>query len=118
MLSLTGYRLMLWTEAANMRWGFNGLSGIVFNEMKENPFAGGTIYAFFNARRTQVKLLVWDGDGFAMYYKRLSRGTFGMPVFNPATRHMEIDKKDLVLIMEGVEVRYRKRYRAMAEPAV
>jgi len=117
MLSLTGYRLMLWTEAANMRMGFNGLSGIVFNEMKENPFAGGTIYAFFNGRRTQCKLLVWDGDGLAMYYKRLSRGTFGMPVFNPATRHMEIDKKDLVLIMEGVEVRYRKRYRALADPA-
>ena len=108
---------MLWTGATDMRLGLNGLSGIVFNEMKENPFAGGTIYAFFNARRTQVRLLVWDGDGFAMYYKRLSRGTFGMPVFNAATRHMEIDKKDLVLIMEGVEVRYRRRYRSLAEPA-
>lgn len=50
-----------------------------------------------------------------MYYKRLSRGTFGMPVFNPSTRHMEIDKKDLVMIMEGVEVRYRRRYRALTE---
>jgi transposase len=108
---------MLWTHATDMRLGFNGLSGIVFNEMKENPFAGGTIYAFFNARRTQAKLLVWDRDGFSIYYKRLSRGTFGMPVFNPATRNAIIEKKDLVLIMEGVEVRYRKRYGAIAEVA-
>ena len=110
MLSLSGYRLMLRTQGTDMRLGFNGLSGIVFNEMKENPFAGGTIYTFFNARRTQVKLLIWDGDGFSMYYKRLSRGTFGQPVFDPATRNTIIEKKDLVMIMEGVEIRYRKRY--------
>jgi len=106
---------MLWTQGTDMRLGFNGLSGIVFNEMKENPFSGGTIYAFFNGRRTQVKLLVWDGDGFCIYYKRLSRGTFGQPVFDPTTRYATIEKKDLLLIMEGVEVRYRKRYKSLPD---
>jgi transposase len=66
MLSLTGYRLMLWIQPTDMRIGVNGLSGIVCNEIKEDPFRSGTIYAFFNARRTTVKMLTWDGDGFSM----------------------------------------------------
>jgi transposase len=110
MLALTGYRLVLWNGATDMRQGVNRLSGLVCNELKEDPFKGGTIYAFFNQRRTQVKLLAWDGDGFAIYYKRLSRGSFGRPVYDPATRSMVIEKKDMLLILEGVEIRYRKGY--------
>jgi len=110
MLSLSGYRLVLWNGTTDMRLGFNGLSGIVCNEIKEDPFRPGTMYAFFNQRRTQCKLLVWEGDGLAIYYKRLSRGTFGTPVYDPATRMMVVEKKDLLLILEGVEIRFRKRY--------
>ena len=110
MLSLTGYRLMLWIQPTDMRIGVNGLSGIVCNEIKEDPFRSGTIYAFFNARRTTVKMLTWDGDGFSMYYKRLSRGTFGMPVYDAATKMMLLERKDLLLMLEGIEIKYRKRY--------
>lgn len=101
---------MLWTQPTDMRIGVNGLSGIVCNEIKEDPFRGGTIYAFFNARRTTVKMLIWDKDGFAMYYKRLSRGTFGMPVYDPSSKTMVLERKDLQMILEGIEIRYRKRY--------
>jgi transposase len=111
MLSLTGYRLVLWNGATDMRMGINGLSGIICNEAKEDPFRGDTIYSFFNGRRTQVKLLVWEGDGFAIYHKRLSQGTFGCPAYDPSTRTMVVEKKDLMIILEGVEIRYRKRYR-------
>ncbi|MHA4812702.1 IS66 family insertion sequence element accessory protein TnpB, partial [Flavitalea flava] len=54
MLSLTGYRLVLWNGATDMRLSFNGLSGLVVNEMKEDPFQYGTLYVFFNQRRTQA----------------------------------------------------------------
>ncbi len=110
MLSLTGYRLVLWNGTADLRQGSNGLSGIVCNEIKEDPFKTGTIYAFFNGRRNQVKLLGWEGDGFGMYIKRLSRGTFGSPVYDAATKTMVITKKDLMLILEGIEIKFRKRY--------
>jgi len=114
MLSLTGYRLAVWVGATDMRMGFNRLSGLICNDIKEDPFKGGTIYAFFNQRRTQVKLLVWEGDGFAIYHKRLSRGTFGSPVYDPATRSMIVEKKDLMMILEGVEIGCRKRYSRQA----
>lgn len=110
MLSLSGYRLVLWNGATDMRQGFNGLSGIVCNHMREDPFKPGTIYAFFNHRRTQVKLLVWEGDGLAVYFKRLSRGTFGLPVYDATTQMMVVDKKDLILILEGIEIKFRRRY--------
>jgi len=110
MLSLTGYRLVLRNNATDMRLGFNGLSGIVCHELKEDPFKGGTIYAFFSERRNQVRLLTWEGDGLSLYCKRLSRGTFGTPVYDPGTKMMVLEKKDLLLILEGIEIKYRKRY--------
>lgn len=110
MLSLTGYRLVLLQAATDMRLGINGLSGIVCNELQEDPFRGGTIYAFFNGRRNQVKLLLWDTDGFAVYLKRLSKGTFGLPVYNATSKSMELTKKDLLLMLEGIEIKYRVRY--------
>lgn len=110
MLSLAGYSFYLCTQVTDMRMGVNGLSGIVRNNMLQDPISRGIIYIFFNGRRTQVKLLVFEGDGHALYHKRLSSGTFGLPVYDPATRSAAIDKKDVMLILEGVEIRYRKRY--------
>ena len=110
MLSLLGYRLVLWNNTADMRQGIDGLSGIVCNEIKEDPFKAGTIYAFFNVRRNKVKLLTWEGDGFSIYFKRLSRGTFGTPVYDTNTKMMVITKRDMVLILEGIELKFRKRY--------
>lgn len=110
MLSLSGYNFYLYTNVADMRMGFNGLSGLVRNVMMKDPSALGVIYVFFNGRRTQVKLMVWEGDGYALYHKRLSRGTFGVPVYDPLTRSAVLDKKDVMLILEGIEIRYRKRY--------
>ena len=102
MLSLSGYRLVLWNNTADMRQGIDGLSGIVCNEIKEDPFKAGTIYAFFNLRRNKVKLLTWEGDGFSIYFKRLSRGTFGTPVYDTNTKMMVITKRDMVLILERI----------------
>lgn len=80
------------------------------NELKEDPFQNGTIYAFSDQKRNQVKLLAWDIDGFSIYYKRLARGRFGTPVYDLSLQMMVLEKKDLLLILEGIEVRYRKRY--------
>jgi len=53
--------------------GINGLSGIVRNEMTLDPLSKGIIYLFFNGRLSQIKMLQFDGDGHALYYKRLAR---------------------------------------------
>ncbi len=62
-----------------MRKSFDGLSGIVQNELKEDPLSGA-IFIFLNRRRNQVKLLLWEGDGVSLYHKRLEKGSYELPM--------------------------------------
>jgi transposase len=58
--------------ATDMRKGFDSLCGLVTSELKINVLSG-TIFIFMNKKHNQVKLLLWEGDGFAIYYKRLEK---------------------------------------------
>lgn len=98
----------------DLRKGFDGLAGIVRNEFNLSPFADG-IFIFFNRRRDLVKLLHWEGDGFAIYYKRLEKGTFEMPM--QANQHsvssLSITAQQLQFILAGIHlssVKKRKRF--------
>ncbi len=110
MLGLTGAtRIYLYRGAADMRKSFDGLSGLVRGELQGDPLSGA-LYVFCNRRRTMVKMLYWCGDGFALYAKRLERGTFCLA---PTTGDSaEIDRRQLVLLLEGVTPRrLHRRYR-------
>lgn len=91
-----------------MRYGIYSLSGLVRNELGHDPLSGD-VFVFIGKRRNQIRFLQWDRDGFAMYIKKLERGTFEWPQGkNPA-----ITSHQLTLLMEGVmlkSVRVRKRY--------
>lgn len=65
----------LWLEATDMRAGFERLSAIVQDCMSRHVIAGG-FYVFISRCRRRVKILYWDGDGFALWYKRLEAGSF------------------------------------------
>jgi transposase len=60
-----------------------------------------------------LKALWWDGDGLAIFMKRLEAGTFQRPSAKESTRHLLIDRVELGLLLSGIElssVRKRKRY--------
>ena len=95
-----------------MRKGFDSLSGIVVSVMQCNVI-GGDVFIFMNKRRNQVKLLHWEGDGFAMYHKRLEKGTYELPVPSTDQLPMTVSQQQLQLILQGIllnSVRRRKRY--------
>lgn len=69
------HRFYLYSEACDMRKGINGLSGLVRNEMEGNPLSGD-VYVFINRSRNLMKLLIFEGDGYLLYSKRLSAGRF------------------------------------------
>jgi transposase len=95
-----------------MRKGFDSLSGVIINQMQGNALSGA-VFIFFNKRHTQVKLLLWEGDGFGLYHKRLERGTYEIPVFNNNDTAVGIGSEQLLFILQGVSlkhVRKRKRY--------
>ena len=106
------YRYFMYGKRADMRKGFNGLCGLVRNEFLQNPLSGD-VFIFINRPRNRIKLLHWQGDGFAIYYKRLEKGTYEMPEINSTSASIELDAQQLLLIMEGISllsVKKRRRY--------
>lgn len=109
---LSNVRLYLYNGYADMRKGFNGLSGLVNNELDRNPLSGD-VFIFVNRRRTLIKLLVWDKSGFVIYYKRLEKGTFEFPSNTSESKSLELGREDLMMILEGIDLKSavkRKRY--------
>lgn len=85
-----------------MRKGFDGLSGLVRNELGRDPVSG-EVFIFLNRQRNLIKLLHWQPGGFVMYYKRLEKGTFTPPVIEAGSTVIEWPA--LVLMIEGIRVK-------------
>jgi transposase len=101
----------------DMRKGFDSLGGMVSSQMQLNAL-NGAVFIFFNKKRNQVKLLLFEGDGFALYHKRLEKGTYEIPACNDHKSSMNISSQQLQLILQGISlksVRIRKRYQHLLE---
>lgn len=113
MLSLAaGTRVFLAVGATDMRKGFNGLQGLVGDLLQQDPLSGH-LFLFVNRRRDKLKILYWDGDGLAIWYKRLEQGTFQMPTVATDQRSAEIRSDELTMLLRGIDlasVRRRKRF--------
>ena len=109
MLSVTGAaRIFLYVPPTDMRRSFTGLSALVYRHLGRPE--DGSYYVFVNRRHTHVKILYFDGDGLAIWYKRLERGCFAMPECRDG--RMELDRRRLALLLEGVvPLRMKPRYR-------
>ena len=114
MLSISpAVKIFLYAEPADLRRGYDGLAALVEDGMGENPLSGH-LYLFINRRCNRIKLLYWAGDGYAIWMKRLERGSFELPKSKSDSLSVKITASQLSLILEGIElssVRQRKRYR-------
>jgi transposase len=76
MIQLTPHmRIILAVEPADFRKGIDGLSQICRSVLQSDPFSG-FLFVFMNKRKTAIKMLVYDGQGFWLFQKRLSKGRF------------------------------------------
>lgn len=108
-------RYYLFQSPTDMRKGFDSLSGIVSSQMDCNS-TSGDVFIFLNRARTHVKLLLWEGDGFSLYYKRLEQGTYELPVYTNSGSTMSVTSQQLQCILQGIKltkIEYRKRYKKM-----
>ena len=71
-------RIFLAVEPTDMRKGFDGLFALVESVIQQDPFSGH-LFVFRNRRRDRLKILWWDRDGLAIWYKRLEKGGFQFP---------------------------------------
>ncbi len=105
-----GTRMFLFRGLADMRKGFDGLSGMVEEHFTESLFTG-SLFIFLNRRRDRVKILYWDSGGLALWYKRLERGTFQMPAGKDGEA-AELSSAELSMLLEGITpLAVSKRYR-------
>ena len=117
-----GVKVYLCTTPADMRRGFDGLSGMAESLMKQNPLSGH-LFVFRNRNRDKLKILYWDQDGLAIWYKRLEQGTFQFPTDgkdqDKVAAGIEISNSELSLLLGGIDLRTarrRKRYELPKNP--
>lgn len=104
-------RIFLCTRAVDMRKSFDGLHGLVLEVLRQDPLSGD-LFVFLNKRRDRLKLLVWDGAGWTILYKRLEAGTFAPPAGQEDS--LALSSAQLSLLLGGIDLtqtRARKRYR-------
>jgi transposase len=109
-------KIFLCTEPADMRKSFDGLAQMVREFLGADPLSGH-LFVFRSKRGDRLKLLYWDADGLAIWYKRLEEGTFRFPQAPAAGQGIEIRAADLAMLLDGVDlesVKRRKRYRRPA----
>ncbi len=117
MLSLPpSVRVFVATQPVDGRKGVDSLTAIVRSALAQDPLSGH-LYVFFSKRCDRVRLVYWDRTGFAMWTKRLERGTFH-PTFS-ADGNLSasaIEAAELGLILEGIDLAGARR-RPRWEPA-
>jgi transposase len=97
-----------------MRRSFDGLSMMVEHLMRCPPFSGH-LFVFCNRRSDRVKILYWDRDGWAIWYKRLEAGTFQFPFAE--TGRQEIAAWELGVLLEGIDLKQGRRRKRYSLPA-
>jgi transposase len=90
-----------------MRKYFDSLSGVVTSQMQQSVLSGD-IFLFLNRRRNQIKLLLFEGDGFSIYHKRLEKGTYELPNHEDGAS-LSLAHQELLLILEGISLRSVKK---------
>lgn len=112
-------RIWLATEPADMRCGFDRLAQRAAAVTGQDPLAGH-LFLFRSRGGDRLKILYYDRDGYALWYKRLEEGTFKWPKIPPASAasgpaaSVELRGSELAMILDGIDlssVKRSKRYR-------
>jgi transposase len=101
-------RIWLASEATDMRCGFDRLAERVRAVIGQDPL-GGHLFVFRSRRGDRLKILLWDQDGFILWYKRLETGVFKFPRMNTGSRSVELLGSELAMILDGIDVSKLKR---------
>lgn len=108
-----GVRVYLCAASTDMRQGFDSLAALVREHLQCDPLSGH-LFLFVGRARDRLKILYWDSDGFAIWYKRLEEGTFRLPAPQPGARSVELKASELAMLLAGIDltsIKRRKRFR-------
>jgi transposase len=103
-------------EAVDMRKGFDGLYGLVRDQLGQDPLSGH-VFLFSNRTHSRLKALVWDGSGLWVCAKRLEKGRFRWPGADAQQRSVTMRAEELAMLVNGLDLKQtqpRKWYRRSA----
>jgi transposase len=104
----TAVRIWLATAPADMRSGFDRLAELAQSVTDQDPFAGH-LFVFRSRCGDRLKLLLWEKDGFVLWYKRLEEGVFKMPRIEPGQKSLELRASELAMMLDGIDLRSVRR---------
>lgn len=96
----SGVRVLVATKPVDFRKGIDGLAALVKEHLKLDPY-GGTIFVFRAKRSDRIKLLIWDGSGLVLVYKRLEGGQFRWPRIDDGV--MRLSAAQFSALLEGLD---------------
>lgn len=115
MIELSEVRVFLCTIPTKMNYSFDSLMGLTQQIFDQDPLSGH-LFLFVNRQRDRLKILLWDVDGLAIFYKRLESGTFQLPRSTRREHGIELDECQLNRLLTGLDLRTgrrRKRFRCV-----
>ncbi len=101
-------RFHLYSQPTDMRKSFDGLSGLIQNNLERNPLHGD-VFIFINKKRDKIKLLHWQGISYTLYYKRLEKGTFELPEYDQEIGSISLSYTQIVMIVDGLTIKNLER---------
>lgn len=107
-----GVRIYLCTSPTDMRRGFDTLAAMVRDYLGYDPLSGH-LFLFVGRGKDRIKILYWDSDGFALWYKRLEEGTFRLPAAKHSGKSVELKASELAMLLAGIDltsIKRRKRF--------
>lgn len=107
-----GAKIYLCTSPTDMRKGFNTLAALVKEFLGQDPLSGH-LFLFVGRSKDRLKILYWDADGFALWYKRLEEGSFRQPRVRSEDASVELKASELAMMLEGIDLRSIKRTKRM-----
>lgn len=103
-------RIYLAVGATDMRKSFEGLHGLVREQLLCSPLSGH-VFLFCNGQRNRLKLLVWDGSGLWVCAKRLEKGRFSWPQSGDAQGKVVLSHEELAMLLSGIDLTQARRKR-------
>jgi transposase len=111
-------RVFVATKPADMRRSFDGLLALVRDFLGHSDPLSGHLFVFRNKRGDRLKVIWWDRDGLAIFYKRLEVGEFSFPEVVGNAAQIEMTSADLQLVLQGIDPTKVKRAKRYQRPAI
>ena len=108
-------RIWLASEPADMRCGFDRLAERAQWVTGQDPLSGH-LFLFRGRGGDRLKILYWDRDGYALWYKRLEEGVFKLPRIEAGQQSVELRASELAMMLDGIDLRSIKRAKRYSRP--